>query len=91
MSMVLDTVIRSSILLAVGLAALWLLRRQPAALRHWVLAATLAIAATQPVMKQIIPALPMPSIISASASIAPQPAVETSVAFQLANLGSVAP
>jgi hypothetical protein len=55
MSLAVDTIIRSSILLAVGLAALWLLRKQPAALRHWVLAAALAIAATQPVMKQIVP------------------------------------
>jgi TonB family protein len=88
-SLVLDTIIRSSILLAVGLSALWLLRKQPAALRHWTLAAALAIAATQPVMRQLIPPLPMPSIISASTSIAPQPAVETSVAFQLADPGSV--
>ena len=36
MNLVLDAVIRSSIVLAIGLAAVWLLRRQPAALRHWV-------------------------------------------------------
>ncbi len=89
MSLVVDTVIRSSILLTLGLATLWLLRKQPAALRHWVLTAALAIAATQPAMKQIIPALPMPSMIS-PAAIAPEPSVETSVAFQLADLGSVA-
>jgi len=90
MSPVVDTIIRSSILLAVGLAALWLLRKQPAALRHWVLAAALAIAATQPVMKQIIPALPMPSVAWAPEAITPEPVVETSVAFQLAGQGSVA-
>ncbi len=87
MSPVVDTVIRSSIVLAVGLAALWLLRKQPAALRHWVLAAALAIAATQPVMNQIIPALPMPSVAWAPAAITPEPVVETSVAFQLAAAG----
>ena len=90
MSPVVDTIIRSSILLAVGLGALWLLRKQPAALRHWVLTAALAIAATQPVMKQIIPALPMPSVAWAPEAITPEPVVETSVAFQLARQGSVA-
>ncbi|HTH24879.1 MAG TPA: hypothetical protein VL919_07195, partial [Vicinamibacterales bacterium] len=85
MSPVVDTIIRSSILLAVGLGALWLLRKQPAALRHWVLTAALAIAATQPVMKQIIPALPMPSVAWAPEAITPEPVVETSVAFQLAG------
>ena len=73
MSPVVDTIVRSSILLAVGLAALWLLRKQPAALRHWVLAAALAIAAAQPVMNQIIPALPMPAITWAAEAITPEP------------------
>jgi TonB family protein len=90
MTPVIDTIIRSSILLAVGLAALWLLRKQPAALRHWMLAAALAIAVTQPVMKQIMPALPMPSVARAPEAITPEPVVETSVAFRLLGQGSVA-
>jgi len=89
MSPVVDIIIRSSILLAVGLAALWLLRKQPAALRHWVLAAALAIAVTQPVMKQIMPALPIPSMTWAREPITLEPVVETSVAFRLVGQGSV--
>ena len=43
--MVLDTVLRSSLVLTVGFAIAIGLRRQPAALRHWVLAASIVLAA----------------------------------------------
>ena len=56
MSFGLEIVLRSSIVLAVGFAALAMIRHQPAALRHWVLVATLAMAAAQPAINRIIPA-----------------------------------
>ena len=56
MSFVLETVLRSSMVLTIGFAALAALKHQPAALRHWVLMATLAMAAAQPAINRIIPA-----------------------------------
>ena len=52
-----DMVLRSSVVMMVGLAAMWVLRRQPAALRHWLLAAALVLAAAQPMIKSLAPAL----------------------------------
>jgi len=43
MSVALEMVLRSSLVLAVGLSALTLIKNQPAALRHWVLLATLTL------------------------------------------------
>ena len=76
MSLVLDAVIRSSIVLAIGLAAMWLLRRQPASLRHWVLTAAVALAAAQPIISQIVPSIQIPASWRAEA-VAPEPLVET--------------
>jgi TonB family protein len=50
---------RSSIVLLAGLIASAMLRKQPAALRHWLVAATLALAALQPLITRIVPALPV--------------------------------
>ena len=46
---------RSSIVIAVGLFALWAVRRQPAALRHWILAFAITLAALQPAIGFAIP------------------------------------
>jgi TonB family protein len=83
MNLVLDAVIRSSILLAIGLVALWLLRKQPAALRHWVLAAALGLAAAQPVINQLIPALQIPEISWAAEPRVVEPTVETRFAVEV--------
>ena len=81
MSLVLITILRSSIVLGIGLVAVWLLRKQPAGLRHWVLAAALGLAAAQPVMNQVIPALQLPPISWAQKTVTPEPVVETEFAI----------
>jgi TonB family protein len=58
--------IRVTLVLALGLAATLALRRQSAALRHWVLAATIACAALMPLVETVAPAwqlalLPVPA------------------------------
>jgi TonB family protein len=83
MTLVLDAVIRSSVLLTIGLVALWLLKKQPAALRHWVLAAALALAAAQPVISRIIPTLRIPEIGWAGDARVVEPTIETSFAVRL--------
>ena len=57
MSVIAGFVIRSSLVLLAGLAAACLLQRQPASLRHWVLAAALALATAQPVITRVMPEL----------------------------------
>jgi len=85
MSVMLDAIVRSSLVLSVGLAAFWMLRLQPAALRHWILSAALALAAVQPVINRVIPALPMPAFNWTERHATPEPAVETDIAFQVAR------
>jgi TonB family protein len=80
MSFILDMVLRSSLVLALGLAVLSLLRHQPAALRHWVLMATLALAAAQPAINWAIPAWNI-SGMWAGATPEDLPAVQTEVSF----------
>ena len=53
---------RSSIVLLAGLAAIIVLRKQPAALRHWIIAAALMFAVAQPAITLIVPALPVPAV-----------------------------
>ena len=55
----LEFAVRSSVVLAVALAALWSLRRQPAALRHWLMAAAILLAAAQPLIQRVVPRLPI--------------------------------
>jgi TonB family protein len=83
MSFVVETVLRSSLVLAAGFAAVALLRKQPASLRHWALMATLALAAAQPAIHGFMPAWH----IVASGWTQPQPegtaAASTEIAFEL--------
>jgi TonB family protein len=72
-----DAVLRSSVVLAIGLAAVWLLRKQPASLRHWVLAAALALAAAQPVISRVIPSIHVPALSWATEESVAEPLVET--------------
>lgn len=81
MSLLVDVIVRSSLVLVVGLAAVWVLRKQPAALRHWILAAAVALAALQPVISQVLPALPMPAINWSAPEAVSGPAVETDFAI----------
>jgi TonB family protein len=65
--------IRSSMVLSVALAASWGLRRQPAALRHSLLAAAIVLAAAQPLMNRVAPVLTLPAAapwVAASTPIA---------------------
>ena len=52
----LEMIVRSSLVVAAGLFALWLFRRQPAAFRHWLVAGTLVLAAAQPALNLVVPA-----------------------------------
>ena len=83
MSPILDSTIRVSIVVAIGLAASHLLRHRSAAVRHWVLAATMLCALSVPVLQAIVPAwgVPTPMVGAArrapSSSAAPSSAVGT--------------
>jgi TonB family protein len=89
MSILMDAFVRSSLVIVVGLAAVWLLRKQPAALRHWILAAALALAAAQPAISRVIPALPMPAINWSQIKPVPEPAVETVISLEVAQRAPV--
>ena len=58
----LEFAIRSSVVLSVALAAAWVLRRQPAALRHSLLAVAIALAATLPLMNRVVPVITLPGV-----------------------------
>ncbi|HUE90365.1 MAG TPA: M56 family metallopeptidase [Vicinamibacterales bacterium] len=60
----LDIAFQSSIILSIGLLLMPLLRSRSAALRHWVLAATLLCAAAAPLVGRIAPAWPTPLDLS---------------------------
>ena len=83
MSFVLESVLRSSLLLAIGLAGVALLRHKPAALRHWVLMATLVLAAAQPAMNRIVPSWKIVGAGWAGSQVQKLPEVRTEVAFDL--------
>jgi TonB family protein len=85
MSILIDAFVRSSLVIVVGLIAIRVLRKQPAALRHWILAAALALAATQPAISRVIPALPMPAINWPGEESVPTPLVETDIAVEVAQ------
>jgi TonB family protein len=86
----LDAAVRSSVVLMIGLAAVWMLRKQPASLRHWVLAGALALAAAQPVISRVIPSMQMPALHWTTQKSISEPAVET--AFSVGPLvGGVQP
>jgi TonB family protein len=59
-----EIALRSSVILAVGLALMPLLRRQSAALRHWVLATTLVCSAVVPIAAWLLPAWVAPLDVS---------------------------
>jgi beta-lactamase regulating signal transducer with metallopeptidase domain len=84
MSLLIDAIVRPSLVLGVGLAVVWLLRKQPAALRHWILAATIALAVAQPVISRIVPALPIPVINWSQEKSVAAPLVETEISFEAA-------
>ena len=66
--------IKVTLVLIVGLAAAGLLRRRPAALRHQVLAVTIACCAVMPAVETLVPGWELP-ILPAGAALPSQPAV----------------
>lgn len=63
--------IRVTLVLALGLAATMMLRRHSAALRHWVLAATIACAALMPLAESVAPAWHLPLLPAPAFQLAP--------------------
>lgn len=81
MSFVFEMVLRSSLVLAIGLAVLSLLGKQPAALRHWVLLATLSLAGAQPAINWAVPAWKISNAAWTQTTVVNAPAVHTEVTF----------
>jgi TonB family protein len=76
----LDAIVRSSVVLTIGLAGAWMLRKQPASLRHWALAAAIALAVAQPVITLVVPSMQIPAIHWTSDAAVAEPMVETDFA-----------
>lgn len=83
MSFVLESVLRSSLVLVIGFIALAVLRHKPAALRHWVVMASLVLAAAQPAINQVLPAWQIAGAIPTASQVKHGPAVGTEIAFDL--------
>lgn len=66
-TLIIDLLIRTSVLLAIALLAVRLLRPQSAAMRHWVLAIAIALAAAQPALRSAIPEWQVPTDVVLSA------------------------
>jgi TonB family protein len=64
MTLVLETTVKVSVILALTLLATVAVRRQSAALRHWLLSVGLTCAATAPVLGLLLPAWHPPSFVS---------------------------
>jgi len=60
MNLLLETAIKISLVVALGLVAAFLLQRRSAALRHWMLAASMAAALATPLLVQLAPAWRLP-------------------------------
>jgi len=90
-----DVLIRPAVVLAAALVALRLLRGQPAAFRHWVLAVAIGLAAAQPLLQQVLPAVPVGSAAAAREVVPVPPAdsleVATSMTLELPAPASAAP
>ena len=85
MSMFIDVLVRSSLVLGFGLLASAALRGQPAAVRHWLLAATIGFAAVQPVFTPFLPSWQMPSLSWQETSrpiASARPATDTEMSFE---------
>ena len=54
-AMLVDALLRSAVILSVGVLAVRLLRQQSAELRHWVMAMAIALAAAQPALRSAMP------------------------------------
>ena len=66
MMWLLETTVKMSLVLAMGLAAAMLLRQRSAALRHWVIAATIVSAGSIPLLGLVAPAWTIPQDLVAA-------------------------
>lgn len=71
MTFALEMIVRSSLVVCAGLLLQWVLRKQPAALRHSIIATALAMAAAQPLMNRMIPAWQLAALSTPSAQQQP--------------------
>ena len=71
MTWLVDTSIRMSLVLAIGLIATLVLRRRSAAVRHWILATAIVCAAAVPIVGAIAPGWRLPSARPAAAARGP--------------------
>lgn len=60
MTLLLEAAIKISLVVAIGLVAAWLLRRRSAALRHWMLAASMVAALATPLLIRLAPSWSLP-------------------------------
>ena len=88
-----ESITRSSLVLAFGLAVLALLRHQPAAFRHSILAGAIGLAALQPIANRIMPSWTVPTIwLTVAAPASPSHAVvETAERFEVVAPASPRP
>lgn len=87
-----DVLVRPTLVLSAGLAALWLLRREPAAFRHWLLAVAVALAAVQPLLQMVLPAWTMAAAAAPREITTPPPDardVATAMTFELPSAAPV--
>jgi hypothetical protein len=73
MSFLLETAIKISLVTGLGLAAVMLLRRGSAALRHWMLAAALLTALATPLLTVLAPSWSLPVAATTDAGTGTQP------------------
>ena len=64
-ALLLDTALRVSVVTAIALVGVLLLRRRSAAIRHWVLASATACALVLPALQPLLPSLPVPVTVPA--------------------------
>src|SRR5262249_55559987 len=84
--------IKTTLILAVGMAGTLALRRRSAALRHWILASALVCATIAPIVGIVSPSWTLPPV--AAPAVTFEPRVEFSVRAQpasLAGTGSAVP
>lgn len=83
MSLLLDSTIKVSFLVLFALAGSAVLRKQSAAVRHWVLSMALACAAVIPVLAVVVPPWSLPLSIPASSRLEPAPTTGLSIEIQV--------
>jgi TonB family protein len=88
MTVLLELTVKASLILACGMLAALALHRRSAAVRHWILAASLFCAATAPVIGRLTPSWTLPAF-SAPAAV-PRPDVDASFGV-VAGAGAVNP